>query len=73
MPGKKLPGRLRESEITRAVRGAKKGGSNVTRIIIGKDNVTLICGEQNVPAQVEKTDNNPWDEVLYGKETAKIR
>jgi hypothetical protein len=77
MPGKKLPGRFRESEITRAVRGARKGGASVLRIDITKDGASIICGEQNVPARAEKTDNpteiNPWDEALYGKETAKMR
>jgi hypothetical protein len=69
MPGKKLPGRFRESEITRAVRGARKGGSNITRIIIGKDNVTLICDAPGMAPQ-NSTEANEWDEVLRGKPEA---
>lgn len=55
--------RFKEADVTRAVRGAKKGGMMVGRIEIDPNGKIVILSETVAPP----VDPNPWDDLLNGK------
>jgi hypothetical protein len=73
MTGKRKPCRFRENEIARGVRAVRKGGGTVKRVTITPEGaVNIECGEPDAEPH-NSTETNPWDEALYGEETAKVR
>jgi hypothetical protein len=57
--------RVRQSEISRAIRAALAAGVEVQRVETQKDGrvVLIIRGQEGVDMSVEPS-RNPWDEVL---------
>ena len=54
------PSRFKQSDVTRAIRGAIGGGMRVGRIEIDIHGRIVILAEQSMRAGM----NNPWDEEL---------
>jgi hypothetical protein len=50
------PNRFRENDVARGVRSVIKGGGTVKRVIIGQDNVTIECGEQDAAPHGNELD-----------------
>ena len=54
------PRRFRQSDVTRAVKGAEAAGMHIGRIEIDPNGKIVILSEAAAPS----ARDNPWDEVL---------
>ncbi len=61
----RLPTPFRQSDVTRAVKGARSAGLDVTGVKITSDGtITVQIGKLEQVAAIEHADGNPWDELL---------
>jgi hypothetical protein len=54
---------FRETDLKRAIKGARAAGMEVGRIEIEDGKITVVPEKPNIGASVEAR-TNPWDEVL---------
>ena len=58
----RAPSTFKQQDLTRALVAAKKAGVDIARIKITKDgNIEMDTGK---PPECDKTNTNPWDQVL---------
>jgi hypothetical protein len=58
----RAPATFRQSDLTRAIKGARAAGIDVARIEIGNDGKIVILPTQ--PGMALEIAQNEWDEVL---------
>jgi hypothetical protein len=55
-------GTFRETDLTRALKGARKAGENVARAEIGRDGkIVLVLKKDGEPSS--RDERNEWDEI----------
>jgi len=52
---------FRQRDVTAAVKAARAAGVEVARVEVENGKITVVVGK---PSCENKTDGNPWDEVL---------
>jgi hypothetical protein len=56
------PASFRESDVTRAIKAARKGGLEIAKVQIGADgSITVVVGEPTAPET--NTSTNEWDTI----------